>query len=105
MPCWISTTAPPLRTPSPIINAPAVMILESPLPVAVRRATENAVDEAVPLKQLVGGTGSVALAETTSPACEPPPGLGPFDGDNDQDTEDLGEILGSSLAEDFSSAD
>ncbi|KAK2464000.1 hypothetical protein APHAL10511_003944 [Amanita phalloides] len=104
------TTAPP-HTPSPIINAPAqstVMILESPLPVAVRRATENVVDEAVPLRPLVGATSStrvessppVALAEITSPAREPPPGLGAFDGDDDQDIEDLGQILGSSFTED-----
>ena len=101
------TTALP-RTPSPFVDAPqgaAQSMLKLPLPAAVRRATKNMVDEAIALKPLAGATRThecslpVALAETTSPACKPPPGLGAFDSDDDQDTEDLGEILGS-LAED-----
>ena len=45
------------------------------------------------------------LAETTATAHKPPPGLGAFDGNNDQDMDDLNEILGSTLAEDSQPAD
>ena len=76
---------------------------------AVRRAAENAANEFVPPKLPAGATCEsnppTTSAETAATAHEPPPGLGAFDGDDDQDTDDLDEILGSTLAEDSRPAD
>ena len=83
--------------------------VESASPVAVCRAAENVADEFITPKLPTGATSEsnppATSAETAATAHEPPPGLGAFDGDNDQDTDDPDEILGSTLAEDSQPVD